>query len=173
MKQTACLVSILLVLMCSSCERIFNKGRELAGKTEEKVKHKAEDVVDKLSPRFDAYKPDTKFNQERFRDFLKVEFTPDIKKIYCFDDAIGIDADYQFSFNCDTATLRRIMEKHQLTLDQETTDYAFGLQHDFDWWDKKKIEKLPLYSWKGEHQYFKYFWYDPIDQKAYYFDFDM
>jgi hypothetical protein len=53
------------------------------------------------------------------------------------------------------------------------TDYAFGLQHGFEWWDKKKNEKLDLYSWRGGHQYFKCFWYDKTEQKAYYFDFDM
>lgn len=156
-----------------SCDRIKNKGQELADKTEIKVKDKSKDLVDKVIPHFDAYKPDTKFNKEQFKDFLKVDLTPDIKNIYCFDDVIGIDADYMFSFNCDTTTARKIIEKHQLKFDKKTTDYAFGLQHDFDWWDKKKIEKLDLYSWQGDRQYFKYFWYDKTEQKAFYFDFDM
>uniref|UniRef100_UPI0023F1087C hypothetical protein n=1 Tax=Flavobacterium filum TaxID=370974 RepID=UPI0023F1087C len=154
-----------------SCNRIKNKGQEISDKTDEKVK--AKNLFEKVFPHFDAYKPDTKFNKERFKDFIKVDITPDIKNIYCFDDAIGIDADYMFSFNCDTTTARKIIEKHQLKLDKETTDYGFGLQHDFDWWDKKKIEKLELYSWQGENQYFKYFWYDKTEEKAYYFDFDM
>lgn len=141
-----------------SCNRIKNKGQELANK---------------VVPRFDAYEADTKFNKEHFTDFLKVDLTPDIKNIYCFDDAIGIDADYQFSFNCDSTTARKIINKHKLKRDKTTKDYAFGLQNDFEWWDKKKIEKLDLYSWQGEHQYFKYFWYDNTEQKAYYFDFDM
>jgi hypothetical protein len=173
MKQTIYISTIIFSLTIVSCDRIKNKGQELADKTEEKVKDKSKDLVDKVVPHFDAYKPDTKFNKERFTDFLKVDLSPDIKNIYCFDDAIGIDADYMFSFNCDTTTARRIIEKHQLKLDKETTDYAFGLQHDFEWWDKKKIEKLDLYSWQGDHQYFKYFWYDKTEQKAYYFDFDM
>jgi hypothetical protein len=156
-----------------SCDRIKDKGKRIADKTEEKAKDKSEELIDKVAPHFDAHKPDTKFNKERFKDFLQVELTPDVKNIYCFDDAIGIDADYQFSFNCDTSTARKIIEKHKLTLDTATTDYAFGLQNDFDWWDKKKIEKLDLYSWKGDQQYFKYFWYDKSEQKAYYFDFDM
>lgn len=173
MKQTIYISTIIFALIIVSCDRIRNKGQELADKTEKKVKDKSKDLVDKVVPHFDAYKPDTKFNKERFKDFLKVDLTPDIKNIYCFGDAIGIDADYMFSFNCDTTTARKIIEKHQLKLDKETTDYAFGLQHDFDWWDKKKIEKLDLYSWQGDHQYFKYFWYDKTEQKAYYFDFDM
>lgn len=173
MKQLINISTIIFVLTIVSCDRIKNKGQELADKTEEKVKDKSKDLVDKVVPHFDAYKPDTKFNKERFKDFLKVDLTPDIKNIYCFDDAIGIDADYMFSFNCDTTTSRKIIEKHQLKLDKETTDYAFGLQHDFDWWDKKKIGKLDLYSWQGDHQCFKYFWYDKSEKKAYYFDFDM
>jgi hypothetical protein len=173
LKQTIYISTIIFALTIVSCDRIKNKGQELADKTEEKVKDKSKDLVDKVVPNFDAYKPDTKFNKERFKDFLKVDLTPDIKNIYCFDDAIGIDADYMFSFNCDTTTARKIIEKHQLRLDKETTDYAFGLQHDFEWWDKKKIEKLDLYSWQSDHQYFKYFWYDKTEQKAYYFDFDM
>jgi hypothetical protein len=173
MKQIIYISTIIFSLTIISCERIKNKGQELADKTEEKVKDKSKDLVDKVVPQFDAYKPDTKFNKERFKDFLQVDLTADIKNIYCFDDAIGIDADYMFSFSCNITTARKIIEKHQLKLDKETTDYAFGLQHDFDWWDKKKIKKLDLYSWQGDHQYFKYFWFDKTEGKAYYFDFDM
>lgn len=164
---------ILFSTLLPSCHKIKSKTKELANQTESSAKEKSKDITDKVIPHFDAYQPDTKYNKERFKDFLQVELTPDIKNIYCFDDAIGIDADYQFAFNCDSSTARRIIEKHLLTLDKETSDYAFGLQNDFSWWDKKKIEKLDLYSWKGEKQYFKYFWYDAKEQKAYYFDFDM
>ncbi len=156
-----------------SCDQIKNKGQKFAGKVEQEVKEKSKSIIDKVNPYFDAYNPDTKYNKKRFADFIQVELTPDVKNIYCFDDAIGIDADYQFSFNCDTATARKIIEKHQLKPDKETTDYAFGLQNDFEWWDKKKIEALDLYSWQGDNQYFKYFWYDETEQKAYFFDFDM
>ncbi|HLV50464.1 MAG TPA: hypothetical protein VKY44_00750 [Flavobacterium sp.] len=173
MKPTFYISIIIFILTLVSCDRIRNKGQELADKTEQKVKDKSKDIVDKVVPRFDAYEPDTKYNKERFKDFLKIDLTQDIKNIYCFDDAIGIDADYMFSFNCDPTTAKKIIEKHQLKLDTATTDYAFGLQHDFEWWDKKKIEKLDLYSWHGEHQHFIYFWYDQTEQKAYYFDFDM
>ena len=173
MKLTFYISTIVLILTLVSCERMRDKGKNLIDKTEQKVKDKSKDVVDKVVPHFDAYQADTKYNKERFKDFLQVDLTPDIKNIYCFDDAVGIDADYMFSFNCNKTTAKKIIEKHQLNFDKETKDYAFGLQHDFEWWDKKKIEKLDLYSWQGEHQYFKYFWYDKADQKAYYFNFDM
>ena len=167
-------ISILvLLLITTSCRRIKNKSEELATQAKEKIKNKTTTLIDKVVPHFDAYQPDTKFNKERFREFIQIEQTTDVKNIYCFGDAIGTDADYMFSFHCDSTTARKIIEKHQLTLDKKTTDYAFGLQHDFEWWDRKKIQKLDLYSWHDEHQYFKYFWYDGKEHKAYFFDFDM
>ncbi len=162
-------VSVVLIGITASCNRIAKKGKDIAHRAEAKMEDKSDD----LFPTFDAYKADTKFNKKRFHDFLKVEITPDVKNIYCHDDAIGIDADYQFGFNCNDSTAQRIIRKHQLKLDLLTEDNGFGLQDDFDWWDKKKIEKLDLYSWTNGNQYFKYFWYDSKEQKAYFFDFDM
>ena len=130
-------------------------------------------VKDKVFSQFDPDKPDTKANKERFNEFVGVELTEDVKNIYCFDDAIGIDADYQFAFNCDSATIKRIIEKQHLERDSLTTDYGFGMQNDFPWWDKQKIATLPLYSWNKDEQYFKYLWYDSNEQKAYYFEFDL
>jgi hypothetical protein len=173
MKHIFYISTIIFVSTLISCDRINNKTQELADKTEGKAKDKSKELADKVVPHFDAYKADTKFNQERFKDFLQVDLTADIKNIYCFDDAVGIDADYMFSFNCDATTASKIIEKQKLKLDKTTTDYAFGLQHNFEWWDKKIIEKLDLYSWQGDRQYFKYFWYDQTAQKAYYFEFDM
>lgn len=170
MRHTSVLI---FAFLCSSCGRITDKGKELVDKVENKVRNTSNDLVDKVVPRFDPYNPDTKFNKERFKEFLKVELSPDVKRLYCFDDAVGIDADYMFSFKCDSTTASKIIQKHQLKRDKQTSDYAFGLQDDFTWWDKKRIEKLDLYSWQGEHGYFKYFWYDKTDCKAYYFEFDL
>ena len=111
--------------------------------------------------------------KKRLTDFINIELTPDIKNIYCFNDIIGIDADYQFSFNCNAATAKRIIGANGLKPDKETTDYAFGLQNDFEWWNKKKIERLELYSRQGDRRHFRYFWYDTREQQAYLFDFDM
>lgn len=171
MKTSAAIiyVSVALIGITVSCNRVARKGKDIAHRTEEKISDKSDD----LFPTFDAYKADTKFNKKRFHDFLKVEITSDVKNIYCHDDAVGIDADYQFGFNCSNSTAQRIIKKHQLKLDLLTEDQAFGLQDDFDWWDKKKIEKLDLYSWTDGRQYSKYFWYDSKEQKAYFFDFDM
>lgn len=173
MKIIAFIISCVLVLVIISCNRLKKKGKDLGHKTELKIKNKSKDLVDKVIPSFDAYHPDTKYNKKRFHEFLKVKLTSDIINIYCFDDAVGIDADYMFSFNCNEKTANRIIDKHNLTLDKITTDYGFGLQHDFKWWDKEKIAKLDLYSWNDEKQYFKYFWFDKKEKKAYFFDFDM
>jgi hypothetical protein len=164
---------VITALLLPSCGGIKNEGRKFVAEGSQQVKDKSEDLANKVIPRFDAYEADTKFNRERFLEFLKVELTPDVKKIYCFNDNVGIDADYQFSFHCNAETAIRIIEKHKLTLDTTTTDYAFGLQDNFAWWDKEKIAKLRLYSRIGEHGYYQYFWYDETEQKAYYFDFDM
>jgi predicted double-glycine peptidase len=173
MKRVIVCSSVNFLILFTSCHFINNKVEDLADKTEQKVKSKTEQLADKVIPVFDSEIPDTKFNQIRFTEFLKVDLTLDIKNIYCFDDAIGADADYQFAFNCNFETAKRIIEKHQLILDPKITDYGFSMQHDFPWWDKKKIEILQLYAWKGEHEFYKYFWYDKKEQKAYYFEFDM
>lgn len=173
-------LSSLLILIVVSCNRIKNKGGQLvdtataAGKELMDTatvagKEYAKDAVDKVIPRFDAYTPDTKYNKERFKDFIKVDLTPDVKNIYCYDEAIGIDASYQFAFNCDTSTARKIIEAHQLKRDPVK---KYGIYREFEWWDIKKIEKLDLYTWE-EDRYFKYFWYDEAEQKAYFLDFDM
>lgn len=158
MHRIICLPVIVFVLTAAACDWARSKGQQLA---------------DKVIPRFDADQPDTWCNKARFKDFLAVELTSDVKNIYCFDDATGFDTDYMFAFNCDSSTARKIIEKHQLQRNQEPTDYAFVLQDDFEWWDKRKIEQLNLYSWSDGRTYFKYFWYDTTEQKAYYFDFDL
>ena len=172
-------ISIILILTIGmiSCDRIRNKSEHVAEKVKEKTKkelrEQTQKVIEKVNPTFDYNKPDTENNKKRFKDFLKVEITPDVTNIYCFDDAIGIDVDYMFAFNCDNSTSRKIIEVHNLTIDTHNSDNGFGIQHDFKWWDRKEIEKLQKYSWTDGNQYFKYYWYDKENGKAYFFDFDM
>lgn len=160
-----------------SCECIKDNTAKVAdkvkGKTKQELKEQTQKVVGKIFPPFDHDKPDTDNNRKRFKDFLKVEITPDVKNIYCFDDAIGIDADYMFAFNCDSITSRKIIEAHKLKIDTLNSDNGFGLQHNFEWWDKEKIKKLKKYSWTNSSQYSKYYWYDEDSRKAYFFDFDI
>ena len=164
------LISLLLFF---SCNRIKNKSDEISTKVKSKIKVQSSKIIEKVYPHFDAYKTDTKENKLRFKDFIKIEITDDIKNIYCFDDAIGIDADYQFSFNCSPETADKIIRIHHFKLDTLNTDYGFGLQNDFNWWDKNKIEKLPLYTYTNNDRFFKHFWYDKNEKKAYYFDYDI
>ena len=173
MKNLISISLTIILLLLFSCNRIKNKGAEIVVKTKAKVIEKSNDLIDNVSPKFDKNIADTKYNKKRFLDFLKVEITPDIKNIYCYDDAIGIDASYQFSFNCNYETAKKIIQKHKLKLDKNNTVPSFGIQHNCEWWDINKIEKLNLYSWTNNDQYFKNFWYDQIEQKAYFFDFDM
>ncbi len=104
---------------------------------------------------------------------MKVEITSDISGIYCFDNAIGIDADYMFSFKCNPETSEKIIKIHVLVIDSTNTDNGFSMQHDFDWWDKKRISQLDKYSFTNEQGYHKYYWYDNENGQAYFFDFDM
>ncbi len=130
------------------------------------------EVAQKLFPPFDSGIPDTEANKKNFRSFLKVELTPDVKNIYCFDDAIGQDADYMFAFNCDSATAERIIDQHVLRKDSLPGNNADGLQHDFPWWNKERIAELQSYFWNAD-TFYKLFWYDEAQQKAYYFEYDL
>jgi hypothetical protein len=171
-----CALAILTIGLFS-CNRVKKKAEDVADRVKEKARKELEThtqrVIDKVFPPFDYDKPDTENNKQRFRDFIKVELSPDVKNIYCFDDAVGIDADYMFAFECDPATSEKIIETNHLTIDTVNMDNAFGLQDDLPWWDKKRIEQLQKYSWTDGKQYFKYYWYDRENKKAYFFDFDM
>jgi len=171
------LILLVLTTTLASCDKVLNESKELKTKVLNNAPSEAEIwskmLIHKVFPPFDHNKPDTENNKLRFKDFIKVKITPDIKNIYCFDDAIGIDADYMFSFDCDSTTSNKIIALHSLTIDTVNSNHGFGLQHDFDWWDKKKISQLQKYSWTDGRQYHKYYWYDQDNQKAYFFDFDM
>ena len=157
---------ILLSLIFYSCDRIKQKTEQITEGTKKEVKEQIERQVkrveDKVFPPFDNDKSDTENNKKRFVVFLKVELTDDIKNIYCFDDAIGIDVDYMFSFNCNISTSKKIIKTNKLSIDTINVDNAFGLQSDFDWWNKKRIAELQKYSWTDGNQYCKYYWYDKI-----------
>lgn len=160
-----------------SCDEIYNKTEEVAKKvkkeTEEQIQKQSQKVKEKLYPTFDHDKPDTENNKKRFKDFIKVKITDDVRNIYCYDDAVGIDSDYMFSFYCSSETSEKIKEKHDLTMDTLNSDDGFGMQDEFDWWDKDRIKELDKYSWTNGDQYYKYYWYDEENGKAYFFDFDI
>ncbi len=174
MKSTIYRLLVLVVMIgIISCNQIKNKTTKITVTTKEELKNQTQKIVEEIFPVFDYDKPDTKNNKKRFKDFLKIEITPDVKNIYCFDDTIGIDADYMFAFNCNSKTSNRIIEAHNLVIDTINLSNGFEMQHDFEWWDKKRIKNLQKYSWTDNNQYFKYYWYDGVKEKAYFFDFDM
>lgn len=193
-KRSALLIVVTVcIIALSSCNRIKNKGEELAdtavaigkefadtavamGKeladtASVRGQQYAKAAVNEVIPMFDAYTPDTKYNKERYTEFILDTLTPDVKNIYCFGDAMGIDANYQFSFNCNATTAQKIIKAHELKADSTNTMYGF--RDDFEWWDTEKIKTLDCYTWEGEHRYFTHFWYDTKEQKAYFNTYDM
>lgn len=168
------LVSLLMMIGTGIYATYFGlkKGYE---KTINYVNHSLEN----LFPTFDSDKPDTENNKKHFRRFLNTEITPDVKNIYCFDDAIRSDADYMFAFNCDSKTIKRIVEVNELVKDSIPGGNQEGLQHDFFWWDKEKINELTGYKRttsdgrEGAKTYNRILWYDETNEKAYYFEYSL
>ena len=173
MKKTVNIFLSIIFLSQLSCGRIKNKSKELVHKTTEKISERADDLEDKVIPKFDPETPDSKYNKKRFKDFLKVPVTEDVKNIYCSSDAIGIDASYQFAFNCSRTTADNIIKNLELKIDKSKESGGYGIHHDFNWWDLEKIKLLDLYSYNFENNYFRCFWYDELEQKGYFFDYDM
>lgn len=163
----------ILCLTTLSCNRIKNKGQEIADKTEQKVKSKSKDLVDKVFPQFDSDKADTKYNKKRFEEYLEVKLTPDIKEIYCFGDFLGIDYKVLFSFTCDSTTIQRIIDKKKLKLTNENNDNGLLFMDDFNWWDKDKIETIRPFKNGKENEIWYYLWYDKDSKKAYYEEFSL
>lgn len=156
-----------------SCHKMRREAHGMVSKTKEKIKDKAENTVDKVLPTFDAYKPDTKFNKRRFKEFLEIDPSEDVKNIYCFDDAIGIDADYEFAFECKESTINKIVKK--LNLAKTVKDSAKGISFgpNLPWWDTAKISKIDPYWKKGPHETYWYLWFDKNTKNAYFMTFDM
>jgi hypothetical protein len=166
-------LTLTFILIFYSCDRIKKESHQVVDKTKQKIVEKKSDLSDKIIAHYDPYHPDTKFNKKRFSEFFMFDPTPDVKNIYCYADEIGIDHDYQFSFNCDTTTINKIVSNLNLKKGIIDDNNGNGLWHDFPWWDSAKIGNLKPFSKKGEHETYWYLWYDLPKQKAYYFSFDM
>jgi hypothetical protein len=166
-------LTLTLLLALTSCDRIKRKGHQVVDKTKETLSEKKANLGDKIFAHFDPHHPDTKFNRKRFSEFFKFEPTADVKNIYCYADEMGIDHDYQFAFNCDTSTAKKIVSSLNLKLGEVMDNNSSNLWHNFPWWDSAKIETLKPFFRKGDHETYWYLWYDTSKQKAYYFEFDM
>ncbi|MDU1892913.1 MAG: hypothetical protein E6767_19710 [Dysgonomonas sp.] len=116
---------------------------------------------------FDHDKADTKNNKGKFKDYLKVDLTPDVKDIYCFGDFIGIDSSVYFSFTCDSTTIQRIIDRNNLVL-SDSYDRGLSLNYNFTWWDEEKIAKIRPYKTDEGGNLIQYLWYDKENKKAYY-----
>ncbi|MFL5740424.1 MAG: hypothetical protein ACJ75B_09425 [Flavisolibacter sp.] len=142
-------------------------------KAKAKLAEKKSGLTDKIIAHYDAYKPDTRFNNKRFLEFFGFAPTEDVKQLYCYADEIGIDNDYQFSFTCDTSTVAKITNNLKLSKADQPENFSSGLWHSFPWWDSTSITVLKPYYKKGDHEKYWYLWYDQAKSKAYYFEFDM
>ena len=166
-------LTVIFFLTHLSCQRIKNEGHQVVNKTKQTITEKKSDLGDKIIAHYDSYIPDTKFNKKRFSEFFMFYPSSDVKNIYCYADEMGIDHEYQFSFNCDTMTINKIISNLNLKKGTVDENNSSGLWHNFPWWDSSKIEKLKPFSKKGSNETYWYLWYDASKQKAYYFSFDM
>ena len=168
------ILSILSFLLCF-CTGMYTIYFGLK-KGKEKTEYIAQKSFEKVFPTFNSDIPDTEANKKNFRNFLQVDITTDVKDIYCYDDAIGQDSDYMFSFSCDTITKNKIIEQHQLVKNSIIENNSDGLQNDFFWWNKDVIKKLESYSWNSNSDrknLYKTLWYDKKNNKAYYFEYSL
>jgi hypothetical protein len=173
MRLIICISFVVFSLGLVSCDRMQNKGHAVAIQAKGKLLAKRDAAVDKLIPTFDSYKPDTKYNRKRFTDFFGFVPTNDVSDLYCYNDQIGIDSKFQFSFKCDTATKARIIKYLELSPERMPNNSSSGLWTSFKWWNTGKIKTLVPYSYKTENQYYRYLWFDDSTGTAFYLDFDM
>ncbi|XOV68208.1 MAG: hypothetical protein ACFHU9_03340 [Fluviicola sp.] len=169
MTRVSALAIISSCLFVLSCYRVEKETKFVKSK----AKYVATETRDKIFPIYDSYKPDTKYNKRRFKEFFGFWPTSDVKNIYCHADQMGIDHDYSFAFTCNRKTIQKIETNLSLQNDSIPETHPSGLFHDFDWWHTTKIDTLKP-SWrKGDHQKYYFLWYDSINCDAYYFEYDL
>jgi hypothetical protein len=76
------------------------------------------------------------------------------------------------TFNCDPATVQRIVKAKEMTLSQEM-DIGLVFGEEFPWWDKHVIERIRPYKAGKSHKYSTYLWYDSSNNTAYYEEFSL
>jgi len=163
MKRFKTIAFIAIILTLISCDHLKNTKDWLV-----------DESIDLAFGHFDAQMCDTKWNKRRFKEFFNFAPTSDVKNIYCFGDIIAFDNSFSFSFNCNEITVQKIVSELELSRAHQPDNYSQGIQQNFRWWDKKKIEKLiPYYKKNSDHTYYWYLWYDVAESKAYYLEFDM
>jgi hypothetical protein len=153
----------------SSCNKIKNKKHQVSQSIQKLVFNKK----DQLFPGFDSTTPDTESNKRRFKDFLGVALTPDIKDIYCKSDRIGIDASYSFVFKCNSSTHESIIKQLNLKPDSLIRDFSTGgFSTNTWWWDKGVSARSKPYSRQQKDLYW-HLWRDQKNGKDYFLTYDM
>ena len=165
-------IKILFILascLSASCTRVKDEATNLKNKATETLSR----TKDKFFPAYDSQTPDTENNRKRFEEFFGFKPTKDVKSIYCYADEMGIDSDYSFAFKCDNETIRKIEDELDLGNDSLPKLNPSALFHDFEWWNKDKIDSLQP-SWrKGDHEKYYLLWYDSLNREAYYFEYNL
>ncbi len=156
----------------ASCDRVKNKGRQIVVKIKQEIRNNAAEAGDKIIPRFDDTKPDTKFNKQRFQDFFGFYPTADVKNIYAHSDELGIDASYYFAFECADSTVTKIKKSLFLSADTTGTGFSGWLNSSPTfWWDTAAIQKIKPFTKQKENLHW-YLWYDKAKGKVYFLTFD-
>lgn len=141
-----------------------------------RIKHRLVETIrtltDRLFRHYDADQPDTRFNRQRFEEHLQLPCPPDVQQLYCYADELGADATYRFAFRCKPATARLIRQRNSLRPDSAQRSGAplLGAFEPF-WWPSDLHQRLRAYSRHKPLQWHRFFWYDSLEQRAYYLEF--
>jgi hypothetical protein len=180
MQLTKIITAILFLMVIISCGRIERKGDQMIEKTREKVTqtkqkivHKKDQLIDKAFAPSDFGKPDTERDKNRFREYLKIDLTKDIRNIYTYEDYFGADYKILMSFSCDDSTALKIVRSKRLQLSTEEHDSGLFFGEEFPWWNKEAIQKLRPFKEGKELEYWKYFWFDKKARTGYYEEFSL
>ena len=178
--MTNYILTIVLLLTITSCDRLKRKGLETVDKTQEKIgeakqklKDKKDQVVDEVFTTYDNTKPDTEANKKRFKQHLQIDLTRDVKNIYTYGDFLGADYKVLISFTCDDSTIKKIIATKKMQLTTSKDDDGLFFLDKFKWWDKDKIKLLEPYKVGKESKYWQYLWYDKKSMTAFYEEYSL
>lgn len=153
-----------------SCNKIKNKKQQLS----QSIHRFIFDRKDRIFPGFDSATPDTESNRRRFKDFLGIEPTSDVKNIYCNSDRLGIDASFSFAFDCDSSTHQTIIRQLHLNPDSVII-YGFdtgSFGTNVWWWNKEITLREKPYSRQYKDLRW-HLWRDQKNGKDYFVTYDM
>jgi hypothetical protein len=163
------IILVLINFSNNSCDRIKNRKHQIT----QRVRQFAFNKKGEIFPGFDATQADTESNRRRFKDFLEITPTPDVKNIYCASDRLGIDASFTFVFECNSSTHQAIIKQLQLQPDTTIVEFTTGgFSTNCSWWNKELTTKVKPYSKKqGDLRW--YLWRDEKANKDYFLTYDM